>query len=83
MVIGGVYKQVDLFKRDGYLYAKAAGGFVRLYADGATTKAKMRLDALSWEGDLYSDPLGKLCSEKVTGAKLLSSPVRQKLLGAP
>lgn len=78
----GVYKQVPVFTRNGFLYAKAAGGFVRLYADGSTTKPHCRLDTLTWEGPLCRDGLGKLCSPEVAGSLPLASPQRQLLLGA-
>lgn len=84
MVEGGVYKQVDLYSRDGYLYAKAGGGFVRLMADGSTTKPRLRLDSLSWSGDLARDSLGRLCQPgAVEGAKLLGADATQKLLVEP
>jgi len=80
LIENGVYKQVPLFTRDGYLYAKIGGGFVRLMADGATTKAKMRLDFMSWNGPLCRDGMGRLCTKDVTGAKTLGEQA-QKLLG--
>ncbi len=83
MVENGVYRQVPLYTRDGFLYAKVSGGFVRLMADGATTKARMRLDHLSWDGDLYRDPLGRLCTHEARGAVALEAPRAQLLLGAP
>lgn len=55
--------------RDGYLYGKLGSGFVRLYADGATTKAKCRIVHLSWTGSLFRDTLGRLCSLDADGAK--------------
>lgn len=83
LVENGVYKQVPLYSRDGYLYAKVGGGFVRLMADGVTTKAKLRLDTLSWTGPLYRDGLGRLCSPDVKGVKavVLEAATAQKLLG--
>lgn len=83
LIENGVYKQVPLYSRDGYLYAKVGGGFVRLMADGATTKAKLRLDTLSWTGALYRDGLGRLCSSDVKGVKtvVLEAATAQKLLG--
>jgi hypothetical protein len=81
LVENGVYKQVGLFTRDGFLYAKIGGGFVRLMADGATTKAKLRLDFMSWTGPLAKDALGRLCSPDVAGAKRLTGDLQQKLLG--
>jgi hypothetical protein len=40
IISNGVYRQCDLYTRDGYLYAKISGGFVRLMADGATPRQK-------------------------------------------
>lgn len=84
LIENGVYKQVPVFKRDGYLYAKAGGGFVRLYADGSTTKAKTRLDMLTWDnpGALGKDSLGKLCIlSEVEKSQPLPSNHQTKLLG--
>lgn len=82
IVEGGVFRQADLYTRDGYLYAKTGGGFVRLYADGSTSKAKCRLDVLTFEKTLYADKFGRLCDETATGAKVLDAPKAQLLLGA-
>lgn len=81
LVENGVYKQVDLYTRDGYLYAKVGNGFVRLMHDGSTTKSRMRLDYMTWEGDLYRDTLGRLSATKKSGGKLLSGDSAQRLLG--
>lgn len=81
LVENGIYKQVPLYTRDGFLYAKTGGGFVRLMADGSTTKARLRLDFMSWTGPLAKDARGRLCSPDVTGAKTLSEDVAQKLIG--
>lgn len=82
IVSNGVYQQVDVYTRDGYLYAKVGSGFVRLHADGATTKAKTRLDHLSWTGPLCRDKLGRLCTSDVFGSQALESSKKQLLLGA-
>lgn len=82
LIENGVYKQVPLYTRDGYLYAKIGSGFVRIMADGATTKSKMRLDFMSWTGPLFRDSLGRLCTEAVSGAKALPGEHAQKLLGS-
>ena len=43
----GVYKQCDVYTRNGNYYAKASGGFVRLLRHGQTT-----VPAIRWyEGD--------------------------------
>lgn len=81
LVESGIYKQVPLYTRDGYLYAKVSGGFVRLMADGATTKAKLRLDFMSWDGPLKRDSLGRLCTDAVKDAVALPGDTTQKLLG--
>lgn len=83
LVENGVYKQVPVYTRDGYLYAKIAGGFVRLMADGATTKSKLRLDFMTSEKKLYCDPLGRLCTQDVKGAVSLEPAKAQMLLGGP
>lgn len=80
LVSGGVYSQVDLYTRDGYLYAKHGSGFVRLMADGSTTKAKLRLDFMSWSGRLFRDGLGRLCTSEREGPKALLPDVTQKAL---
>lgn len=78
----GVYKQVDVYERDGALYAKHGGGFIRLYADGATSQSKVRLDVLHFEGPLFKDALGRLfCHDKAKGVRALDSNNQQKLLG--
>jgi hypothetical protein len=69
---GGVFRQVPLFERDGYIFAKLNGGFVRLMADGSTSKA----------GGLYRDALGRLCRDTVAGAVALDTKHQQLLLGA-
>lgn len=81
LVENGVYRQVDLYTRDGFLYAKTSGGFVRLLADGSTTKAKMRLDRMSWTGALHRDMFGRLCTPEAAGARPLETPWAKLLLG--
>lgn len=88
IIEGGVYKQVPIFKRNGYLYAKSGAGFIRLYADGSTTKPKCRLETLTWDNpeQLGRDSLGKLCiTDEVSSrsTKVTSLGNSTKLLGAP
>lgn len=80
LVSNGIYKQVDVYIRDGALYAKDGGGFVRLYADGATTKSRTRLDTLSWEGTLYRDRLGRLHGAPVEGGRIVNGTDAIKLI---
>lgn len=81
LVENGVYRQTELYVRDGFLYAKTAGGFVRLKADGSTSKAKLRLEHMSWNGPLYKDTFGNLCRPEVARAKPLEADRSQLLLG--
>lgn len=60
LVSNGIYRQCNLYKRDESLYAKIGTGFVRLYADGSTSQAKTRLEALAYGGPVYADRLGRL-----------------------
>lgn len=87
LIENGVYRQVPVYKRNGYLYAKVSGGFVRLYADGSTTKAKCRLETLTWDDPmtLGKDSLGKLCVAAETAKTIQVRPLDRetKLLGAP
>lgn len=78
----GVYKQVPIYTRDGYLYAKVGGGFIRLMSDGSTTKDKTRLDYMTWSGTLKRDTFGRLCTPDVHGARALEDERQQLLLGA-
>lgn len=81
LVQNGVYQQVPLFIRDGYLYAKLGSGFIRLMADGSTTKAQTRLDFMSSDQPLRRDALGRLCTDAVKGATSLDDKQAQLLLG--
>lgn len=60
LVSRGTYRQCDLYTRGDSLYAKIGNGFVRLYADCATSRADTRLDFLAYDGPLYADKLGRL-----------------------
>lgn len=72
IVSRGVYKQVPVFVRSGQLFAKTAGGFIRLRSDGSTSLAKCRLDALGYDGPLHVDRWGYLLTEAIPESK----PVR-------
>jgi len=80
LVNGGVYTQVDLYTRDGYLFAKHGAGWVRLMADGSTSKPKVYCEFLTYSRPL-AQRLGRLCEASVDGAKVLSGPVEKRLLG--
>ncbi|QSY98615.1 hypothetical protein J2J97_32440 (plasmid) [Rhizobium bangladeshense] len=77
----GVYKPADLYKMDDYLFAKVGSGFVRIDANGGTSKASARVHKLMYEGPLYKDSLGRLCVAPGEKRTALESNVQQKLLG--
>jgi hypothetical protein len=85
LVENGIFKQVPLYQRDGFIFAKASGGFVKLMVDGSTTKAggRLRIDFMTIDEQLYRDPLGRLCLPSVSGASTLPGDAERKLLGAP
>lgn len=59
----GVFRQCPLYVRAGELYAKLGSGYIRLKADGSTSKPAARLDQLEFEGPLFASPLGRLAVE--------------------
>ncbi|MEX0302865.1 MAG: hypothetical protein AB3N24_10610 [Leisingera sp.] len=73
VVAGGVYKQVKLFTRNGFLFAGVSGGYVRLKADGTTSKDKMRLEHVETEVRLHKDRLGRLGTDQIPHATALAS----------
>lgn len=81
----GVYKQGDLYTRDGYLYAATKGGYVRLFEDGSTSVASCRLETLTWSGRLGRDPQGRLVDPDRLPTNVNPLPLRsgmqQRLLG--
>jgi hypothetical protein len=76
----GGFTQNDIYKRDGYLYAKSGNVFIRLNRDGSTTKPKVRLDHMTFDDELYSDAMGRLCTAEVKTAKPLDHKVANQLL---
>lgn len=73
---GGVYREVLLAVRgNGELFAKAKGGFVRLYADGGTSYgSRCKIDTIFTEQPLYRDRLGKLCVSSGKDRKPVENP---------
>jgi hypothetical protein len=81
VVENGVYKQCDLYTRDGYFYVKVGGGFVRLMVDGSTSKHRLRLDYLDTTLTLARDRVGRLCMFGVDDAILLDLKQSALLIG--
>lgn len=80
LVQGGVYRTADLYERDGKVFAAVAGGYVRLYANGSTSKDKLSLDVLALDAKLYVDRFGRLCVSPGEGRKALEEPEVERLL---
>lgn len=77
---GGVYKQVPIFTRNGYLFAAVSGGYVRLKADGTTSKDKLRLVHIETEVELHKGQFGYLGDSEIVDAKPLLPEDTQRLM---
>lgn len=60
LVSGGVHEQVDVYEREGMVYAKWGSGFIQLYVDGSSTKSNVRCEHLSCEAQMSASPTGRL-----------------------
>lgn len=80
VVVGGVYKVADLYEREGKLFAAVAGGFVRLYANGSTSKPKLMIDTVAIDMVLYKDRFGRLCVAEGEGRTALTGAEAAPLL---
>lgn len=78
----GVFKQVDVYTWNGFLFAKDGAGFIRLTADRSTSKPKTRLQMLTWQsGELLQNAVGHLCTKGVSGAKPIPQDTARQLTG--
>lgn len=68
---GGVYKTADLYEWRGGLYAKAAGGYVRLNANGTTTRDGVNIESLVCDKPLFKDRFGRIELTPGAGSKAL------------
>lgn len=80
VVASGVYQQVDLYERNGRLYARYGRGYVQLYANGGTSKDKLKLDTVSYSESLYVDAFGKLYVTNAGHVRLIGDEVQTRLL---
>jgi hypothetical protein len=83
VVLGGVYRVADLYERDGKLFAAISGGYVRINANGLTSKDKMRVESLVTEEPLYKDRFGRLCIAPGPGRDALAETETRALLEPP
>ncbi|MEM9043505.1 MAG: hypothetical protein AAGC81_02335 [Pseudomonadota bacterium] len=65
----GVYRPADLYVWDGKLFAKIGSGYVRLRANGTTTKDGTFLEHMEIEEPLFADKFGRLAVEPGSGRK--------------
>lgn len=75
----GVFKQVDVYTRDGGLFAAYGGGFIRIMSDGTTSKQGVSVNALLWSFSLFSH-LGRLVTARTNeNTRSLTEAERQQL----
>ncbi|WP_147112143.1 hypothetical protein [Tateyamaria sp. syn59] len=78
---GGVYKVCQLYtNRVGQLFAGYSGGYVRLKANGSTSKDRLNIEMLETELELCQDKLGRLGTSSMPDAKPLQETQRNGLL---
>lgn len=74
---GGVYRQAEVYQRDGGLYAKHGSGFIRLYVKGTTSVPKTVVETLHLEEALFVDEFGRLTINSRKGHPILSGDQRR------
>lgn len=57
---GGVFKPAKLYNMGGALFAASSGGYIRLYANGSTSKDKVHFGERHFDGALTQDRFGRL-----------------------
>lgn len=72
LVAKGTFKEADLFEFQGGLFAKHGSGYVRLKANGSTSKPGVDFCHLETEAELWSDPFGRISVTNRDGYKPLS-----------
>lgn len=77
----GTYTVHDLYTRaDGSLWAAiGTKKFIRLKANGSTSRVSGSIDTLEFEGALYADKFGRLSVTGGQGRKALTSVAADKL----
>lgn len=68
----GVFKVADLWTFEDGLYASAAGGYIRLYANGGTSRAGVVVKKLVTSQKLWVDTYGRLAISYAPDRKLLT-----------
>lgn len=77
----GLYKQVDLCHRNNVLYAKWSGGFIKLAAEGYTSKPDIRIVYLTlMPEEMGRDKVGYLVLDTHPEAIKLTEKQIQQLI---
>lgn len=76
----GVYRPADLYEFDGKLFAKVGAGYIRLRANGTTTKDGTMLEHMEFEGGLFQDKFGRLCTQPGEDRKEIAAQPDGQLL---
>lgn len=77
LVQNGVYRQADLYEWDGKLFAKHGVGYVRLRANGTTSRDGIHMEYMEIETPLYADKLGRLTVTDRDGYKRIDNVTLQ------
>lgn len=68
---GGIYKKADLYEWKGDLFLSFGGGYIRVYADGKTTKDGVFVEHMETDAPLYKDRFGRISFDSRDGYKPL------------
>lgn len=66
---GGVFKPADLYEWQGNLFAKAGGGYVRVLANGTTSKDGLEMVHVATDVQLYVGKFDRIAVEAGPGRK--------------
>lgn len=72
IVTNGVHQQCPLYEFAGGLFAKMGNGFVRLKANGSTSKSGSRLDHLETDAPLWQDKFGRIATADRPGFRAIT-----------
>lgn len=67
----GVFRPAEAYTRDGAVFVKAKGGFVRVKQDMSTSHPDVKLDAFHYDGPLFLGQFGRIYAEPGAGRKKL------------
>lgn len=74
---GGVFKPSELYTFQDGIYARLGSGYVRLRADGTTSKDGIYFTHIEYDGPLFQDKFGRLSIKNQPKSKKLSIEVNE------